>query len=74
MAKVAARDRGVERTMERSYAPTGPASDDDGGDDNDSLVDNEKVVTEKKLELPGLVEVYCFSLDDRTSRLLSGSL
>ena len=28
----------------------------------------------KKLELPGLVEVYCFSLDDRTSRLLSGSL
>ena len=47
MAKVAARDRGVERTMERSYAPTGPASDDDGGDDDDSLVDNEKVVTEK---------------------------
>ena len=28
----------------------------------------------KKLELPGLVELYCFSLDDRTSRLLSGSL
>ena len=28
----------------------------------------------KKLELPGLVEVYCFSLNDRTSRLLSGSL
>ena len=47
MAKVSARDRGVERTMERSYAPTGPASDDDGGDDDDSLVDNEKVVTEK---------------------------
>ena len=39
MAKVSARDRGVERTMERSYAPTGPASDDgvgDGdGDDDD---------------------------------------
>ena len=59
--------------MERSYAPTGPASDGNGGDDDDSLVDNKKVVTEK-LELPGLVEVYCFSLNDRTSRLLSGSL
>ena len=47
MAKVSARDRGVERTMERSYAPTGSASDDDGGDDHDSLVDNKKVVTEK---------------------------
>ena len=30
MAKVAACDRGVGWTMERSYAPTGPASDDDG--------------------------------------------
>ena len=47
MAKVSARHRGVERTMERSYAPTGPASDEDGGDDDDALVDNEKVVTEK---------------------------
>ena len=32
--------------MERSYAPTGPASDYDGADD-DSPVDNEEVVTEK---------------------------
>ena len=47
MAEVSARDRGVGWTMERSYAPTGPASDDNGGDDDYSLVDNKKVVTEK---------------------------
>ena len=41
MAKVAAFDRGVGWTMERSYAPTGPASDDDGNDD-DSPVDKRR--------------------------------
>ena len=46
VAKVAACDRGVGWTMERSYAPTGPANDDDG-DDDDSPADNEEVVTEK---------------------------
>ena len=55
MAKVAACDRGVGWTMERSCAPTGPANDDDG-DDDDSPVDNEEVVTEN-LKLPGQVEV-----------------
>ena len=47
--------QGVGWTMERSYAPTGPANDDDG-DDDDSPVDNEEVVTEN-LKLPGQVEV-----------------
>ena len=46
MAKVAACDKAVGWTMERSYAPTGPANDDDG-DDDDSPVDNEEVLTEK---------------------------
>ena len=38
--------QGVGWTKERSYAPTGPANDD-GGNDDDSPVDNEEVVTEK---------------------------
>ena len=46
MAKVAACDKAVGWTMERSCAPTGPANDDDG-DDDDSPVDNEEVVPEK---------------------------
>ena len=41
--------------MERSYAPTGPASDDDG-DDDDSPVDKGRS-WRKNLKLPGQVEV-----------------
>ena len=72
MAEVAACDRGVGWTMERSYVPTGPASDDDGNDD-DSPVDN-RGRDGKTSNYLAMSRFSVFPLTIEQSRSLSGSL